>query len=74
MSAARQAAHVSREDALEIAIARLAEVLQQVDELEDYPEIGAKLADLIDALRNERNYLRVKLLLERDAGSGRSKG
>jgi vacuolar-type H+-ATPase subunit E/Vma4 len=74
MSAARQAAFASREAALEIAISRLADVLQQVDEMEDYPEIGARLADLIDTLRNERNYLRVKLLLERDAGSGRSKG
>lgn len=43
----------SRDDRLERAIALLDEALGILDELDDYPEIGARLHGLIEDLRKE---------------------
>jgi hypothetical protein len=52
-AANKEADWSSREDQLKRLVASLEENLRLLDELGSYPELGARLADVIDVLRRE---------------------
>ena len=58
MSAVRNVAEVlSRADRLGLCVNLLTSALEQIDLLGDYPDLGARLAEIIEVLRQQEHQL-----------------